>query len=142
MAEADIRISVLSKGATIGMVWDYGVYSVRYYSAKVDIGQPEIVEALRKTGCYVLHVHRLKNCCDLIVMRQGDAVAVEIKGRRKKLSEGEAEFRGLWEGAGGRYEIVSTPEEALAIFGIGVCKCGHAHKGPCTVPGCGCQKSR
>lgn len=67
------------------------------YAARKDANHQEIVEALRRVGCYVLDISQLKNCCDLMVAKGGKWVAMEIKDGSKppsarKLTEGEQTF--------------------------------------------------
>ena len=86
-------------------------------AAKVDANQPEIVKALRKAGWYVLIISQLKNCCDIIISKNGRTVAIEIKDGAKaksaqKLSDGELKFKNEWQG---EYQIITSIEEALAI---------------------------
>jgi len=78
-------------------------------AAKVDANQPEIVKEFRSLGWYVLIISQLKNCCDIIVSKEGRTIAIEIKDGEKppsaqKLSEGEEKFRREWLG---EYEIVN-----------------------------------
>lgn len=82
-------------------------------AAKVDANQPEIVKALRKKGWYVLIISQLKNCCDIIISKNGRTVAVEIKDGSKppsarKLSEGELKFKDEWQG---EYMIIESLEQ-------------------------------
>ncbi len=86
-------------------------------AAKVDANQPEIVKALRKAGWYVLIISQLKNCCDIIISKNGRTVAIEIKDGKKaksaqKLSDGELKFKDEWQG---EYQIITSIEEALAL---------------------------
>ncbi len=88
-----------------------------FRAAKVDDNQPEIVKALRKAGWYVLIISQLKNCCDIMISKNGRTVAIEIKDGNKppskrKLSEGEQKFRDNWQG---EYALVESIEDALAI---------------------------
>jgi Holliday junction resolvase len=81
--------------------------------AKVDANQPEIVKALRGIGWYVLIISQLKNCCDIIISKNGRTVAVEIKDGSKppsqrKLSEGELKFKNEWQG---EYMIIESIED-------------------------------
>ena len=62
----------------------------RHWSAKADANQPDIVKEFRRLGAYVFHVHRLKNCCDLVVLYQCAVVMVEVKMPGKPLTAGEA----------------------------------------------------
>ena len=72
-------------------------------AARVDDNQPEIVKAFRSLGWTVLIISQLKNCCDIIVSKNGRTIAVEIKDGSKppsqqKLSEGELKFEREWQG--------------------------------------------
>ena len=72
-------------------------------AARVDDNQSEIVKAFRDLGWYVLIISQLKNCCDIIVSKNGRTVAVEIKDGSKppsqqKLSKGELKFKDEWQG--------------------------------------------
>lgn len=81
-------------------------------AAKVDANQPEIVAALRKMGWYVLIISQLKNCCDLMISKNGRTIAVEIKDGSKpksaqKLTEGEQKFKDGWQG---EFRIITSLE--------------------------------
>ena len=89
---------------------------MRYHSAKADANQPEIVKEFRRLGAYVLHIHRLKNCCDLVVNYKGAVVMVEIKMPGKTLTEGEDTFSKEWLEAGGKYAVITTTDEAKALI--------------------------
>ena len=69
-------------------------------AARIDNNQREIVEFFRNNGFHVLHIHQLKNCCDLIISKGLMTAAVEVKNGKGKLSAGEEqfkeEFKGLW----------------------------------------------
>lgn len=85
--------------------------------AKVDANQPEIVEYFRKTGWSVLIISQLKNCCDIIVSKNGRTVAVEIKDgdkppSQRKLTEGEESFRKSWQG---EYSIIESIDDIKAL---------------------------
>ena len=86
-------------------------------AARVDDNQSEIVKAFRKLGWYVLIVSQLKNCCDIIVSKNGRTIAIEIKDGRKllsaqKLSVGEIEFKEKWQG---EYMLVNSVDQVLNI---------------------------
>jgi len=88
-------------------------------AARVDANQPEIVNALRAIGAYVLHLHQLKNCCDLLVGFRGRTYLMEIKDpaqppSKRQLTPGEAKFRDEWKGT--PYHIVETIDQALKII--------------------------
>lgn len=87
--------------------------------SKVDKNQAEIVARLRAHGCQVLHLHQLKNCCDLLVGHNGNLYLFEIKDGSKpksqrKLTEGEAQFFKDWMG----YElhVVESIEDCNRIL--------------------------
>ncbi len=72
-------------------------------AAKVDDNQQEIVALFRKLGWTVLIISQLKNCCDIIVSKNGRTIAIEIKDGKKppsarKLSDGELKFKDAWQG--------------------------------------------
>lgn len=86
-------------------------------AAKVDDNQKEIVALFRKLGWYVLIVSQLKNCCDIIISKNGRTVAIEIKDGSKppsarKLSEGESRFRDEWLG---EWALVESNDDVIAI---------------------------
>ena len=88
-------------------------------AARVDANQPALVAALRGIGASVLHLHQLKNCCDLLVGYRGRNFLMEAKDpaqppSKRKLTDGEASFRATWRG--GPYHVVHTFDEALAIL--------------------------
>lgn len=86
-------------------------------AAKVDDNQSEIVKAFRATGWTVLIISQLKNCCDIMISKNGRTVAIEIKDGAKppsarKLSEGEQKFKDAWQG---EYALVESIEDVLKI---------------------------
>jgi Holliday junction resolvase len=86
-------------------------------AAKTDDNQAEVVALFRKLGWYVLIVSQLKNCCDIIVSKNGRTVAIEIKDGKKppsarKLSEGEQKFRAEWQG---EYALVETADDVIGV---------------------------
>ena len=86
-------------------------------AAKIDINQPEIVAAFRKLGWSVLIISQLKNCCDIIVAKGGETIAIEIKDGDKppsarKLSEGEQKFKDTWLG---RWELVESVGDVIKL---------------------------
>ncbi len=86
-------------------------------AARCDENQPEIVKVFRKVGWTVLIISQLKNCCDIIVSKNGRTVAIEIKDGTKplskqKLTEGEEEFKANWQG---EYRLVNCPDDVLLI---------------------------
>ena len=86
-------------------------------AARVDDNQSEIVSAFRNLGWYVLIISQLKNCCDIIVSKDGRTIAIEIKDGSKppsaqKLSKGEVKFKDEWQG---EYRLVVCISDVLAI---------------------------
>jgi len=86
-------------------------------AAKVDDNQPDIVKAFRGLGWSVLIVSQLKRCCDLFVSKNGRTVAVEIKDgskvpSRRKLTEGETEFRDSWQG---EWRLVESVDDVIEL---------------------------
>ena len=86
-------------------------------AAKVDDNQSEIVMLFRKLGWTVLIISQLKNCCDIIVSKNGRTIAIEIKDGAKppsarKLSEGELRFKDNWQG---EYQLVICSDDVINI---------------------------
>lgn len=93
----------------------------RFYTAKADDNQPEIVKEFRRLGAVAFHVHRLKNFCDLMIVYKGVTVAVEIKDGAKqpsqrKLTEGELKFKADWELNGGKWALIETLTDARGLI--------------------------
>ena len=88
-------------------------------NAKVDKNQPEIVEALRRSGAIVKHVHTIKKLFDILVYYNGQTFNVEIKtDKKKKLTKGEQECKEDLESVGVKYHIIYSIEDALKMIGI------------------------
>ena len=88
-----------------------------FSAARIDRNQPEIVKLFRKLGWYVLIISQLKNCCDIIVSKNGRTIAVEIKDGEKppsqqKLSAGELKFKEEWQG---EYMLINCIDDVLSI---------------------------
>ena len=88
-------------------------------ASRVDANQPAIVAALRGIGASVLHLHQLKNCCDLLVGYRGRTFLMEVKDpsqpeSKRQLTPGEAAFRESWRGS--PYHVIHSFDEALAIL--------------------------
>lgn len=89
-------------------------------AAKIDANQPEVVKAFRQAGWSVLHTHQLKNACDLFVSKSGITIAVEVKDgslvpSKRKLTDGEKEFRDGWQGRWELVEFISDVERIDAL---------------------------
>jgi Holliday junction resolvase len=71
---------------------------------KVDRNQKEIVEAFRRVGFSVLHLHTVgKGCPDICVGKNGKNYLIEIKDgtlskSKRELTEQEQEFHDSWRG--------------------------------------------
>ena len=86
-------------------------------AAKIDANQPEVVKKFRQLGWSVLHVHQLKNACDLFVSKSNTTVAVEVKDgslapSARKLTKGELEFKEMWQG---EWRLVETLADVARI---------------------------
>jgi hypothetical protein len=90
-------------------------------AARVDATQNAIVEALRKVGCWVLHLHMVHGGCpDLLVWNRGRFVLVECKSPGEKINALQAEFMAT---CPGEIHVVQSAEEALvAVLGSEVMK--------------------
>ncbi len=89
-------------------------------AAMIDANQPEIVDAFRKLGCSVLIISQLKNCCDAFIAKGGVTVAVEIKDgtlppSKRKLTDGEREFRESWRG---HYAVVESIDDVTNLVKV------------------------
>ena len=83
-------------------------------AAKVDLNQSTIVQALRKAGVSVLHLHQLGNGVpDILAGFRGRNVLMEIKRPGGKTNDLQDEFRAAWKGA---VYIVRTPEHAVELM--------------------------
>lgn len=86
-------------------------------AARTDDNQKEIVDIFRKLGWYVLIVSQLKNCCDIIVSKNGRTVAVEIKDgskieSKRRLTDGEQKFKQEWQG---EYALIESLEDVQEL---------------------------
>lgn len=103
--------------------WSGPPFRQRFHNhtqSKVDKNQPEIVIALRRLGWYVMHTHAVKKACDLMVLKKGRVVAIEIKdgakvASKRKLTRGEKDFKLLWELAGGEWALIESVEDVLTL---------------------------
>jgi Holliday junction resolvase len=84
--------------------------------AKVDVNQKRIVDALRKAGYSVLHLHTLgKGAPDILVGGSGSNILFEIKdgtktASQKKLTPDEVQFHQTWKG---QVTIIENIEQAI-----------------------------
>ena len=71
---------------------------------RTDHNQTEIIDYCESKGFAVLNISSLKNCCDIIISKDGYTICVEIKDGKKppsarKITDGEEAFRQRWKGA-------------------------------------------
>ena len=89
------------------------------HARNVDANQVAIVEAFRRCGASVLHLHTVGGGCpDLLVGVAGVDVQVEVKDGRKKpsaqaLSEAQEEHRRSWRGR--PVVVVRSAEQAWRL---------------------------
>mgnify|MGYP000898315153 FL=1 len=91
-------------------------------AARIDKNQPQIVEALRRTGASVKVVSQLKKFCDIVVVHKGTVYLAEIKDgtkskSSKRLTPGENEYRLEVEQHGGTYYVIECITDALRMIG-------------------------
>jgi hypothetical protein len=84
--------------------------------ANVDGNQPAIVEALRKVGALVQHLHQVGGGCpDLLVGFRRRIFVLEVKNGAGELTDEQVEWHRLWNTL--PVAIVRTPLEALQAIG-------------------------
>lgn len=83
---------------------------------RADATQPAIVDALRRCGVWVFHLHEIgKGCPDLLVWNKGKYSLVECKVAGEHLNKQQVEFIAA---CPGEVHVVHSPEEALkAVIG-------------------------
>ena len=91
-------------------------------AARKDGNHKDIQEIFLLAGFAVLDVSQLKRACDIFVAKYGITCAIEIKDgskspSRRKLTEGELEFKNKWTRNNcGIWFLVETEEDALRII--------------------------
>ena len=89
----------------------------RGHRGRVDRNQPEIVDALRKSGATVVSLARIGDGCpDLLVGYRGRTLLLEVKDNqaipsKRLLTEDELRFQSAW--CGENVRNVGSIEEAL-----------------------------
>lgn len=84
-------------------------------AAKIDLNQPEIVEALRAVGVSVVSLASIgQGCPDLIAAKGDKAWLIEVKGPKGTLTDDQKRFILNWSGT---VHIIRTPDEALKLVG-------------------------
>jgi len=97
---------------------------MRHYARQVDANQTAVVEALRRVGALVQHLHTVGGGCpDLLVGYRGKLWLLEVKDGRKppserRLNDAEAAWHARW--AGYPVVTVTSPLDALKAIGVGV----------------------
>ena len=85
-------------------------------AAKIDANQPEIVEAVRRMGCSVQHLHTIgKGCPDLLVGVSGINLCWELKDgsaipSARQLTIPEIKWHDEWRG---QVQIVESVDDAI-----------------------------
>lgn len=83
---------------------------------RVDSNQKQIVQALRKAGVSVLHLHAVGHGCpDILVGARNNNYLFEIKQEGGKLTPDEERFYVSWLG---QVHVIHCAEDALKIIGI------------------------
>lgn len=88
------------------------------FARKIDANQPAIVEALRKAGCTVEHLHAVGNGCpDLLVAIENQVFLIEVKDGSKapsaqKLTPDQITWHTEWKAA---VHVVNSIEGALNV---------------------------
>ena len=90
-------------------------------AAKVDANQKQIVEALRRVGCSVTHLHAVgSGCPDLLVGFRGKNILIEVKDGKKppskqKLTPDQIVWHSEWNG---QVAVVNCVDDAIqAVIG-------------------------
>lgn len=90
----------------------------RFWSAKVDANQQEIINALRAAGASVLPLHRLGGGApDLLVGYRGANLLLEVKVERGTMNPRQEAWGTRWAGS---MAVVRSPIDALAAVGARV----------------------
>jgi len=84
-------------------------------AAKIDLNQPDIVEALRKVGASVVSLASIgQGCPDLLACKGDKLWLIEVKGPKGTLTDDQKRFILNWSGT---VHIIRTPDEALKLVG-------------------------
>lgn len=85
-------------------------------AAKADDNQPQIVQAFRRLGFSVQHLHTVgKGCPDILIGRAGLNFLIEIKDgskceSKRKLTKDEQDFFKIWRG---QVCVIESVEQAI-----------------------------
>ena len=84
--------------------------------SRADRNQAEIVEALRKVGCTVQHLHTVGDGCpDLLVGYRYRNYLLEIKSGKRGIKDEQAIWHATWRG---QVAVVRTIEKAYEVCGV------------------------
>lgn len=85
-------------------------------AAKVDLNQPDIVNALRKVGVSVVSLASIgQGCPDLLAAKGDKAWLIEVKGPKGKLTPDQERFILDWAGT---VHMVRSVDDALRLVGV------------------------
>ncbi len=93
------------------------------YARNVDANQVAVVDALRRVGALVQHLHTVGGGCpDLLVGYRGKLWLLEVKDGRKppserRLNDAELDWHRRW--ASYPVVVVTSPLDALKAIGVG-----------------------
>ena len=83
-------------------------------AARSDANQPEIVDALKKIGARVQHLHGVgQGCPDLLCGHGGNLTLIEVKTPSGKLTERQERWHEEW---AGYVHVVTSAEEAVNLI--------------------------
>jgi Holliday junction resolvase len=88
------------------------------YAKKVDANQADVVQALRKAGCTIEHLHAVgRGCPDLLCAIAGEVFLIEVKDGAKaasaqKLTPDQIVWHAGW---GAEVHVVNSVDGALAV---------------------------
>jgi hypothetical protein len=88
-------------------------------AARKDANHNRIMTAFIERGWTVLDIWQIKNACDIMICKNGQTVACEIKDGNKppsarKLTSGEINFRDRWNESG-HWRLIESYEDVLAV---------------------------
>jgi hypothetical protein len=85
-------------------------------AARADKNQPEIVDALRKVGATVQHLHKVgEGCPDILVGFRGRNFLFEIKHGKGQLNEDQKKWHIGWRGD---VYVVRKSEDAMLVLQV------------------------
>lgn len=87
---------------------------------RTDGNHTEIINALRKIGCYVIITAAIPNTFDLLVAYRGNTFIIEVKDGAKppsktKLTKGENKCKEGFERVGVEYHVVYSVGQAINL---------------------------